>query len=68
MKNVALAETAASEAHENISDADIRVMMSMMEYLFTEISRIDPVSAHHLDEARVSLAETVMPAALPRAH
>jgi len=68
MKNVALAETTASEAHETISDADVRVMMSMMEYLFTEISRIDPVSAHHLQEARVSLADSFMPAALPRAH
>ena len=68
MKNVALAETAASEAHETISDADIRVMMSMIEYLLTEISRIDPVAAHHLSEARASLAETVRPAALQRPH
>jgi hypothetical protein len=68
MKNVALAETAASEAHETVSDSDVRVMLSMIEYLFTEISRIDPVSAHHLSEARASLAETVMPAPLPRAH
>jgi hypothetical protein len=66
MKNVALAETAASEAHESISESDIRVMISMLEYLFTEISRIDPVSAHHLSEARDSLAETVTPAALVR--
>ncbi len=68
MKNVALAEAAASEARETISDADVRVMMSMIEYLFTEISRIDPISAHHLQEARNSLAEAVMPSALPRAH
>jgi hypothetical protein len=68
MKNVALAEAAASEARETISDADIRVMMSMIEYLFTEISRVDPIAAHHLQEARNTLAETVMPAALPRAH
>ncbi len=68
MKNVALAETAAAEAHETVSDADIRVMMSMIEYLFTEISRIDPVAAHHLSGARASLAETVRPAALQRAH
>jgi hypothetical protein len=66
MKNVALAETAASEAHESISEADIRVMITMIEYLFTEISRIDPVSAHHLGEARASLAETVTPLALAR--
>jgi hypothetical protein len=66
MKNVALVETAASEAHERISESDIRVMISMLEYLFTEISRIDPASAHYLNEARVSLAETVAPAALVR--
>lgn len=66
MKNVALAETAASETHETVSEADVRVMMSMIEYLFTEVSRIDPVSAHHLSEARASLAETVTPLALAR--
>ncbi len=66
MKTVALAETGAADTHERISEADIRVMMSMIEYLFTEISRIDPVSAHHLSEARTSLAETVSPAALVR--
>jgi hypothetical protein len=66
MKTVALAETAASEAHDRISDKDIRVMITMIEYLFTEISRIDPVAAHHLSEARTSLAETVTPAALAR--
>ena len=68
MKNVALVENTAAEAHETVSDADIRVMMSMIEYLFTEISRIDPSSAHHLQEARASLAETFMPSPLPRAH
>jgi hypothetical protein len=41
-------------------------MMSMLEYLFTEISRIDPVAAHHLSEARATLAETVTPAAFAR--
>ena len=66
MKTVALAETAASEAHERISELDVRVMITMLEYLFTEISRIDPVSAHHLSEARASLAETVTPAAFVR--
>jgi hypothetical protein len=66
MKNVALAETTATETHERISDADVRVMMSMLEYLFTEISRIDPVAAYHLNEARCSLAETVTPSALVR--
>ena len=66
MKNVELVETTAAEAHERISDADVRVMMSMLEYLFTEISRIDPVAAYHLSEARASLAETVTPAALAR--
>lgn len=66
MKNVALAKSAASEAHERISEADVRVMISMLEYLFTEISRIDPVAAHHLGDARASLAETVAPAALVR--
>ena len=68
MKNVALAEAAASEAHDTVSEADVRVMMSMIEYLFTEISRIDPVAAHHISEARASLAETVRPAALQRPH
>ena len=68
MKNVALVENSATEAHDNVSDADVRVMMSMIEYLFTEISRIDPSSARHLQEARASLAETFMPAPLPRAH
>jgi hypothetical protein len=66
MKTVAIAETTAAETHERISDADVRVMMSMLEYLFTEISRIDPVAAHHLSDARASLAETVTPAALVR--
>jgi hypothetical protein len=66
MKNTALAEATASEAHEPIREADVRVMISMLEYLFTEISRIDPASAHYLNEARVSLAETVAPAALVR--
>jgi hypothetical protein len=66
MKTVALVETAASEAHERVSEADVRVMIAMLEYLFTEISRIDPVSAHHLGEARASLAETVTPAAFVR--
>jgi Pyruvate/2-oxoacid:ferredoxin oxidoreductase gamma subunit len=68
MKNVALAEAAGSEARETISEADIRVMMSMIEYLFTEIDRIDPVAAYHLQEARASLVDTVMPSAPPRAH
>jgi len=63
MKTVAIAETTAAETLERISDADVRVMMSMLEYLFTEISRIDPVAAHHLSEARATLAETVTPAA-----
>ena len=66
MKTVALAETTASEAHDRISDADVRVMISMIDYLFTEISRIDPVSACHLSEARASLADAVTPAALAR--
>jgi hypothetical protein len=68
MKNVALVENSATEAHDNVSDADVRVMMSMIEYLFTEISRIDPNSARHLQEAQLSLAESFMPSALPRAH
>jgi len=65
MKNAALVENTAAEAHESVSDADIRVMMSMIEYLFTEISRIDPSSARHLQEASASLAETFM---LPRSR
>jgi hypothetical protein len=68
MKHVALVKSATPEPHESISDADILVMISMIDYLITEVSRIDPVSAHHLKSARGSLADTVVPSALPRAH
>jgi hypothetical protein len=68
MKTVALAETGASTTREGISEADIRVMMSMIDYLFSEISRIDPISAGHLSEARASLADAVTPSAPERAH
>ena len=68
MKQVALVKSSAPEAHESISDADILVMISMLDYLIIEVSRIDPVSAHHLKSARGSLADTVAPSALPRAH
>jgi hypothetical protein len=43
-------------------------MIAMIDYLIIEVSRIDPVSAHHLKSARGSLADTVVPSALPRAH
>ena len=68
MKQVALVKSTAPEAHESISDADILVMISMIDYLIIEVSRIDPVSAHHLKSARGSLADSVVPSALPRAH
>jgi hypothetical protein len=68
MKQVALVKSTAPETHESISDADILVMISMIDYLIIEVSRIDPVSAHHLKSARGSLADTVVPSALPRAH
>jgi hypothetical protein len=68
MKQVALVKSTAPEAHESISDADILVMISMIDYLIIEVSRIDPVSAHHLKSARGSLADIVVPSALPRAH
>ena len=68
MKSVALAKSDAAEVHESISDADILVMISMIDYLITEVSRIDPVSARHLREARGALADSVAPSALPRAH
>jgi hypothetical protein len=68
MKNVAIAKSDASELQDSISDADILVMISMIDYLVTEVSRIDPVSAHHLKSARGSLADSVVPSALPRAH
>ncbi len=68
MQSIALVKSDASEPHETINDQDILVMISMIDYLITEISRIDPVSAHHLKSARGSLAESVGPAALPRAH
>jgi hypothetical protein len=68
MKQVALVKSAAPSAHESISDADILVMIAMIDYLIIEVSRIDPVSAHHLKSARGSLADTVAPSALPRAH
>ena len=68
MKQVALVKSAAPEAHESISDADILVMISMIDYLIIEVSRIDPTSAHHLKAARGSLADSVVPSALPRAH
>jgi hypothetical protein len=69
MKSIALVKSAtASEPQENISDADILVMISMIDYLITEIGRIDPDSEQHLRAARGSLAESVAPVALPRAH
>jgi hypothetical protein len=68
MKQVALVKSAAPETHESVSDADILVMIAMIDYLIIEISRIDPVSADHLKSARGSLADTVVPSALPRAH
>jgi hypothetical protein len=68
MKHVALVKSSAPEPHESISDADILIMISMIDYLITEVSRIDPVSAHHLKSARGTLADTVVPSALPRAH
>jgi len=68
MKHVALVKSAAPEPHASISDADILVMIAMIDYLITEVSRIDPVSAHHLRSARGTLADTVVPATLPRAH
>ena len=68
MKQVALVKSTAPEAHESVSDADVLVMIAMIDYLIIEVSRIDPVSAHHLKEARGSLADGVVPSALPRAH
>ena len=68
MKSIALVKSEATETHESISDQDIRVMISMIDYLITEISRIDPESARHLQSARGTLADSVMPAAYPRAH
>jgi len=68
MKSVALAKSEANEVHESISDADILVMISMIDYLITEVSRIDPVSSHHLRAARGALADSVAPSALPRPH
>ncbi len=68
MKQLALVKSASPETHESVSDADILVMISMIDYLIIEVSRIDPVSAHHLKSARGSLADTVVPSALPRAH
>ena len=68
MKHVAIVKSATPEPHESISDADILVMISMIDYLIIEVSRIDPASAHHLRAARGSLADTVVPSALPRAH
>ncbi len=69
MKSIALVKSGtASEPHEGISDADILVMISMIDYLITEVGRIDPESTHHLRAARGTLAESVAPAVLPRAH
>jgi hypothetical protein len=68
MKQLALVKSAAPETHESISDADILVMIAMIDYLIIEVSRIDPVSADHLKSARGSLADSVVPSALPRAH
>ena len=68
MKNVALARSDATEVYESISDADILVMISMIDYLITEVSRIDPVASHHLRVARGALADSVAPSALPRPH
>jgi hypothetical protein len=68
MKNVALAKSDAGETPDSISDADILVMITMIDYLISEVSRIDPLSAHHLKSARGSLADSIVPSALPRAN
>jgi hypothetical protein len=68
MKTVDLAKSTASDDHESVSDADVVVMISMIDYLITEIRRIDPMSAHHLESARESLADAVIPVAVARAH
>jgi hypothetical protein len=68
MKTIALAKSAVAETHDPVSDADVVVMISMIDYLITEVSRIDPVSARHLRSARGTLADSVVPSALPRPH
>ena len=65
MKNLALAKSAVEPS---ISDADILVMISMLDYLIVEVGRIDPTSAHHLKSARETLADGVVPVAIPRSH
>jgi hypothetical protein len=68
MKTVDLATSTTSEDHENVSNSDVLVMISMIDYLITEIRRINPMSAHHLESARESLADAAIPAAVGRAH
>jgi hypothetical protein len=68
MKNIDAAKSTAADEHDSVSDADVLVMISMLDYLIIEIRRIDPMSAHHLQSARESLADAAIPAAIARAH
>jgi hypothetical protein len=68
MKTIDLAKSTASEDHESVSGADVVVMISMIDYLINEIRRIDPMSAHHLESARESLSDAVIPVAVARTH
>ena len=52
---------------ERIPERDIVAMLTMLDYLIVEISRIDVMSAQCLMLARKSLAEAVADA-LVRAH
>jgi hypothetical protein len=57
------------DIHESnlIPERDIVAMLTMLDYLISEISKIDSMSAHCLILARKSLSEAVA-AALVKAH
>jgi hypothetical protein len=56
MENSQLAKVQEPEA---ISERDVRAMLAMLDYLVSEISRIDAMSAQCLILARKSLTEAV---------
>ena len=64
MENSQLANVQEPEA---ISERDVRAMLAMLDYLVSEISRIDAMSAQCLILARKSLTEAVA-ASLVKSH
>jgi hypothetical protein len=52
-------DLANTEEHERIPERDVIAMLAMLDYLITEVGRIDTMAAQCLMVARRSLSETV---------